>query len=356
MKPSPPAAMSGKNLMKNLLRYPHQVVPLPGELHEVAPGILWTRFKLPYQLNHVNVYLLEDFGGWTAVDAAIDGRATREAWETLLGLRLGGLPITRLIVTHFHPDHIGAANWLVERTGAPLAMTAAEHRMAVRMFAVAPEDRIAHYRVFYGIHGMDSGSVEDVVASGHDYQAGVGKPPELAMTIASGDQLDIGGRTFRVLTGSGHSPELAMLHDVSDNLLICADQVLARISPNVSLLPSEPDADPLGDYLSSIEALRDAVSDEAFVLPGHELPFFGLHARIEELSEHHRRRCAAIEKACRVGPMTAQQLVPHVFERSFDPYQLGFAMAETLAHINLLVGEHRLATDRNGGMVFYRAA
>lgn len=342
--------------MKNPLRHPLPEVPVPGKVCEVAPGILWTRFKLPYQLNHVNVYLLEDFDGWTAVDAGIDGQSTRVAWEEVFDLRLGGRPVTRLIVTHFHPDHIGAAGWFVERTGASFVMTATEYHMAMRMFTISPEDRIAHYRSFYGYHGMDSDFAEDVVAQGHNYRTGVGEPPALTTAISSGDTLSIGGRTFRVLTGSGHSPELAMLHDPVDDLLICADQVLARISPNISLLPSEPDADPLGDYLSSIEALRGMVSDEAFVMPGHELPFIGLHARIGELYDHHRRRCQAIEIACRNEPLTAQQLVPHVFERNFDAYQMGFAMAETLAHINLLVGQDRLAIDRSGETVFYRAA
>ena len=141
-----------------------------------------------------------------------------------------------------------------------------------------------------------------------------------------------------------------MLLSPEDRLFFAADQVLARISPNVSVWPTEPEADPLGDFMASLRALAATVPEDVLVLPAHNLPFFGLHARIAELLAHHAARCDAIAAACRTGPCSIAGLIPHVFHRRLDPQQMGFAFGEVLAHVNRMRAEGRLVASEEAGV------
>ena len=148
-----------------------------------------------------------------------------------------------------------------------------------------------------------------------------------------------------------------MLLDAPGGLFFAADQVIARISPNVSVHAMEPEADALGDYLRSLAALRRDVAAEALVLPGHGLPFVGLHARIDALVRHHAERCGIIAEACRAAPRTAADLVPIVFPRDLDPHQTSFAFGEVLAHVNHMLAAGTLAAEADGdGRVRFRTA
>ena len=163
--------------------------------------------------------------------------------------------------------------------------------------------------------------------------------------IQNGDALRIGARTFQVMTGGGHALEQAMLYRPQERLFFAADQVIARISPNVSVHAMEPDLDALGIYLRSLSGLRDAVASDVLVLPGHGLPFHGLHERVGELMEHHEQRCGAIAEACRQQPLSVADIVPHVFHRELDEHQTGFAFGEVLAHVNHMLGRDQLVLE-----------
>jgi glyoxylase-like metal-dependent hydrolase (beta-lactamase superfamily II) len=167
--------------------------------------------------------------------------------------------------------------------------------------------------------------------------------PASFQRLADGMTIGIGGRDWRVIVGEGHAPELACLYCAETGVLISGDQVLPRISPNISVQPHEPDGDPLARYLASLAKLRDAVPPETLVLPSHNLPFFGLHARIDSLAAHHRARCDEVIAACEV-PKTAVELMGVLFRRALDRHQIGFALGETLAHLNYLM--HQGALDR----------
>jgi glyoxylase-like metal-dependent hydrolase (beta-lactamase superfamily II) len=319
------------------LRFPHPTLPHPGELVEVAPGLLWARFALPFRLDHVNVYLIEDGNGWAVVDTGLGNAHTCEAWEALLAGPLSGRPLTRLIVTHFHPDHAGAAGWLVERFGLRVFMRQTEYLSSVNIHLDPGALQADHYQRFYSGHGLDAATTEKVVTQGHGYLKMVtGLPPTFRRLIA-GEQLRIGGRIFDVLTGGGHSPEQVMLFCSEEHLFLAADQVLAKISPNVSVWAVDPEGDPLGIYLRSLEALSSSLPDDVLVLPGHNLPFYGLHARNRELRSHHEERCARIADACSTEPQSAAELVPIVFRKDLDPHQMSFAFGEVLAHVNYMV-------------------
>jgi glyoxylase-like metal-dependent hydrolase (beta-lactamase superfamily II) len=341
--------------LSTALTFPHPTPPAPGHAIAVAPGILWVRLALPYRLDHVNVYLIEDGAGWAVLDTGLDDAPTRAAWEALLAEPLAGRALTRILVTHYHPDHIGLAGWLCQRFGLPLLMSQTEYLGSLAIHLDPGALNAEPYRSFYRSHGLDAATTERLLTNGHRYLRMISGLPRTFRRLIAGEALPIGARTFEVLTGGGHAPEQVMLHCRAENFIICADQVLARISPNISVQAMDPEGDPLGIYLRSLASLKRELRPDVLVLPGHNLPFVGLPARIDELAAHHEARCRAIEEACRRAPQTAADLVPVVFRRAIDdPHQMGFAFSEVLAHVNYMLREARLApaADSRNGVAF----
>jgi len=330
-------------MLDSAIQFPFAQPPGVGSTIEVAPGILWLRLALPFRLDHVNIYLIEDGPGYAVLDTGIGDERTQAVWEQLLAGLLRARPITRLIVSHFHPDHSGLAGWLAEQTGAPLLMSETEYLMS-RVIRLDPGALDAEpYRSFYLNHGLDEDATHALLSGGNRYLKMTTGLPVTFRRLIAGEVLRIGARSFEVMTGGGHAPEQVMLHSPAERLLLCADQVLARITPNISVHATDPEGDPLGIYLRSLRELRHTVAHDTLVLPGHNLPFIGLHERIEELRAHHDGRCAAIEQACRTRPRTGAELVPVVFKRPIDdPHQMGFAFSEALAHANLMRRQGRL--------------
>jgi glyoxylase-like metal-dependent hydrolase (beta-lactamase superfamily II) len=337
--------------MPETIVFPQAVPPKPGEAIEVRPGVFWARFPLPFRLDHVNIYLIDDGSGLALIDAGIDDAPARAAWEALLAGPLAGRSLTRVIATHFHPDHVGLAGWLCERFGLQLAMSHTEYLISLNIRLDPQGLRSEPYRGFYRSHGLTEESTELLLGNGLQYLRMVSPPPRTFLRLIAEDKLKIGGREFEVMTGAGHSPEQVMLYSKVDNLVLIGDQVLAKISPNVSVEAMDPEGDPLGAYLRSLEKLKARLPEDVLVLPGHNLPFVGLHTRADELITHHNARCMAILEACKQGPQTVAELVPVVFGRRIeDPHQLVFAFSEALAHVNILVrgGRLRIAQSAQG--------
>lgn len=325
------------------LAYPVPEPPKPGQAIEISPGILWARIPLPFRLDHINVYLIDDGEGWAVLDTGIGNDPTKAVWEALIAGPLAGRPLTRLIVTHFHPDHIGLAGWLCERFDLPL-LTSQTSYLTCANISLRPGALDAKpYRDFYLRHGLDAATTQRVATQGHGYLKMVSGLPPTFLRLVAGDQLTIGGRTFQVLTGNGHAPEQVMLYCPADKVFLAADQVLAKITPNISVWAVDPEGDPLGLYVRSLGELRAAIPADALVLPGHQLPFYGLHQRSDELIAHHEVRCAAIAAACRTAPRSAAELVPVLFSRALDPHQMSFAFSEVQAHINYMLRRGELA-------------
>lgn len=332
------------------LTFPFDQPPAFGTLTEAAPDMRWLRLPLPFRLDHVNIYLIRNGHGWTAVDTGLATDDCKTAWETVLAGPLKGEGLASLVVTHFHPDHVGLAGWLTQRFGLGMAMPRPEYLHSLLLQYAPANMGEDSFRPFYQRHGLSAEATEIVLGRGHEYlRRTTGVPPSYHR-IKHADTLAIGGRDFQVLTGGGHSLEQAMLHRPQDKLFLAADQVIARISPNVSVHPMEPDLDALGIYLRSLRDIKASVAEDVLVLPGHGLPFYGLHKRIDALTAHHAARCGEIEAACRTDALTVAQILPHIFPRVMDAHQTGFAFGEVLAHVNhmLTLGRLRQETDAAG--------
>jgi glyoxylase-like metal-dependent hydrolase (beta-lactamase superfamily II) len=333
------------------LRFPVPEPPAPGEVVEMAPGILWARIPLPFRLNHINVYLIDDGEGWAVVDTGIGNDATRAVWQQMIGGPLAGRRLTRLIVTHNHPDHIGLAGWLCERFGLPLITTQTTWLGCLNISLSPGALDAKPYRDFYLRHGLDAATTQRVATQGHGYLRMVSGLPPTFERIVAGDTLKIGTRSFEVLTGNGHAAEQAMLYCAADNVFLAADQVLAKITPNISVWAVDPTGDPLGLYLRSLGELKAHIPADVLVLPGHQLPFHGLHARSDQLIAHHEMRCGLIAAACREAPRSAAELVPVLFTRQLDPHQMSFAFSEVQAHVNYMLRRGELAWVEGGDEV-----
>jgi glyoxylase-like metal-dependent hydrolase (beta-lactamase superfamily II) len=302
---------------------------------------MWLRMPLPFQLNHINLWLLEDGPGWTVVDTGVGLDDTRTAWERLFATHLDGRPVTRVVVTHFHPDHMGNADWLTKRRRADLWCAEAEWRAAHVVWRsdgeFELEARLAHFQR----HGGGEDALAQLRRRGNHYPRLVPSVAPAFRRLRDGDTLVIGGRRWEVVIVQGHSPEHACLWSAEAGVLISGDQVLPKITTNVSVSPEQPSTNPLRLYLDSLDRFRP-MAPETLVLPSHGLPFRGLHVRLAQLRDHHEARLAEVLDAL-VEPQSAADLLPTLFRRELDVHQLGFALGEALAHLHFLEAEGRVA-------------
>jgi glyoxylase-like metal-dependent hydrolase (beta-lactamase superfamily II) len=314
------------------LDLPFPAAPEPGHTLTVAPGILWLRMPLPFALDHINLWLIEDGDGWIIVDTGLASNKSRTLWDGVLAGPMGGRAPTRLICTHFHPDHMGLADWLAQRFGLVMETTLAEWLMGQGLSLQSKDAFNAISLPFYKAAGFDEKLIALAAERGNGYAQLTPKVPAQFHRIRAGQTLALGGRRWEVIIGEGHSPELAQLWCAELGVLISGDQVLPSISPNVSVWPTESEADPLGLYLGSLERLRP-LPENTLVLPSHGLPFRGLHKRIDTMASHHEERIQLTVNAC-ATPISAADLIKVMFKRALDDRTVFFALGEALAHLH----------------------
>jgi glyoxylase-like metal-dependent hydrolase (beta-lactamase superfamily II) len=337
------------------LSYPFAKGPEIGGGLEVAPGVVWMRMPLGGSLAFINVWGIEDEGGWTLVDTGMNGPATTEAWRKALAGPLKGKPVVRVIVTHMHPDHIGMAGFLTRKFKCKLWITRGEYLMC-RLLAAdtgreAPEDGLEFYRAA----GWGEQALENYATRFGGFGKAMHALPDSYRRLVDGEELTIGGRTWIVVTGAGHSPEHACLWQPELKLFISGDQVLPKITSNVSVFPTEPEGDPLDDWLVSLAKLKSLVPDDVLVLPAHNDPFHGLHLRLDELIGFHERALSRLERL--IGEKKrAVDVFDVLFKRQITEQVLSMATGESLAHLNCLVRRGKAARERDAaGIDWYRA-
>ncbi|WP_239520858.1 MBL fold metallo-hydrolase [Pseudooceanicola aestuarii] len=318
------------------MHYPWEGHPGPDQAVEVAPGVLWLRLPLPMALDHVNVYALDDGDGWTLVDTGTYTKASVALWETLLAGPLGGRPVRRVLLTHHHPDHVGMAGWFMTHHGAEL-ITSRTAWLTARML-VLDEEKLPspQAETFWRRAGMPEDRLRARMAQRPFNFVDIVHPIPVGYTrLVEGDSIRIGGRDWDVRMGNGHAPEHVTLWSRDDNLVLGGDQLLPSISPNVGVQPSEPEADPLADWLEACERLSGPAREDQLVLGGHKLPFTGLPKRMHQLIENHHGALARLRDFI-ATPRTAVECFPPLFKRKIDDGTYGLALVEAVAHLNHL--------------------
>jgi glyoxylase-like metal-dependent hydrolase (beta-lactamase superfamily II) len=344
------------NRVREEVLYEFDDRPEAGDTMQVAPGVVWLRMPLPFALGHINLWLLEDDGGWAIVDTGVFTDVTRSVWEKTFSGAMQNRAVSRVVVTHLHPDHAGCAGWLTQQHDVELWMPREEYLLCrilvsdtgrptpeagLRFYNAAgfPPEAMSYYQKMFGMFGK--------------YVAPL---PESYRRLKDGDTLRIGANEWRVVVGRGHSPEHACLFCEKLNVLISGDQLLPTISSNVSVYPTEPAANPLDDWITSLVEMKSRVPADVLVLPSHGKPFRGAHERLQNLIDEHHDCLDDLAALCR-EPKRAVDVFPALFKSPINENNLIMATGESVAHLNYLLNEGRIAVETDvDGVNWYRTA
>lgn len=341
--------------MNAKIHTPFPDIPAEGDAITVAPGVLWMRLPLPMALDHVNVYALDDGDGWTVIDTGFSTKRSKAIWDVLLAGPLEGRPINRLIVTHHHPDHVGLAGWFMEK-GAILSMPRTGYLQA-RMLTLDVQDvPNPETMAFYRTAGMDAEIyAKRAVERPFNFADCVDPIPLGYHRLQEGHPIQFGQRTWDIRMGDGHAPEHATFWSRDDNLVIGGDQLLLSISPNLGVYPTEPDADPVHDWITSCEAFQSIAKPEQLILAGHKLPYVGLPKRLEQMIGNHHEALDRLHGYLDT-PKTAGECFQPLFKRKIDGGTYGLALVESVAHLNHLyqTGKASRTMNADGAWVYQR--
>jgi glyoxylase-like metal-dependent hydrolase (beta-lactamase superfamily II) len=353
------ASAASTTAVKAALTYPFENPPQRGQVIEVVPGVHWVRMPLPYALDHINLWIVDDGEGWAIVDTGTRTDDVGAIWRELFAKAPDQRPVTRVFVTHMHPDHVGMAGWLTRRFDVRLWMTRLEYLNCRVMVSDTGREAPPDGTGFYRRAGWSEAALETYRVRFGNFGKHIHALPDSYRRLRDGETLRIGANDWQVIVGSGHSPEHACLYCPALKLFISGDQVLPRISSNVSVYPLEPDADPMSDWLASLAKIQALVPDDVLVLPSHNDCFRGLHARLTSLAqgqakalERLRRRLAEPRRAIDVfGALFARPIA------ETDVGLLGMATGESVACLNHLLGRGEITREADDqGVFWYRLA
>ncbi len=343
------------------LTYPlGEHVPQYGEVYPLAPDMGWTRMPVPGNLNHINIWLLGDRDeqgeGYAIADTGLFMPDVIAEWKKLLDGTLADRRMTRIFVTHFHPDHVGCAGWLANRNKVPVWMNRTEWLMA-RMLVADQRDEVPNdVLIRRRFSGYSEAQIDGMRDRGFgNFARAVSQLPTGHRRLDDGQHVRVGGRVWEIVTGGGHTPEHACMVDHHNGAIIAGDQILPRITSNVSIMDSEPDADPLGEWLASISKFRALLPPDMLVLPAHGSPFRGVHARLDILASGHLERLDRLEAALREKPHRAVDCFALLFDRPIDETVFGLATGEAMAHLRHLQTTGRASVDAIDGVGWFSA-
>jgi glyoxylase-like metal-dependent hydrolase (beta-lactamase superfamily II) len=330
------------------LDYPYPDTPAPGETIEVAPSARWLSMPLPFALDHINLWIVDD----TIVDTGIGDEKTRALWEKILSHK----QIKRVVLTHYHPDHAGNAAWLVQKFGAEFWTTQGEYLTAHAVRASSAGYTTEAVLEVFRKNGLAAERAATMGGRGNRYAALVPDFPLSYRRIIEGDREKMGGHEWRAFIGHGHAPEHLSLYCEALNVVIAGDMLLSTISTNVSVWSIDPEGDPLRLFLESLKRYRE-LPENVLVLPSHGKPFRGAHTRVAELENHHQAHFAKLIEALKGKAMSAGELLGLLFRRPLDAHQTFFAMGEAIAHLHFLYYAGRLKRANGAdGIMRYAAS
>lgn len=339
--------------IQNGLEYPFSIGPLPGEVIEICDGVYWSRMPLGMDLKWINIWLLRDEGGWAVVDTGMNTDVTREAWETILKNFMQGEPVTRVIGTHMHPDHIGVAGWLTDKFDVRLWMTRLEY-VTCRMLVNDTPNRPPKEGVdFYSKAGWNHEALENYSKRFGGFGKMVYPLPDAYKRIQDGDEIKIGEYVWKIIVGNGHSPEHACLLCEELGLFISGDQILPKISSNVSVFPTEPDANPLHDWITSCKNILTKIPANVLVLPSHNKPFYGAHTRLDALISKHEKTLLRLFELVSHKPVAAIDCFGALFKRTIGGGSISLATGEAIAHLNYLLCQGKIKRELDGEVYIY---
>ena len=330
--------------MTQIMEKPYADTPSPGSAFEIAPGFFWVAMPIPYPPGYVNIWLMDEGDGWTIVDTGMNTSKVRETWELLIDSVLKDKPVKRLICTHCHEDHMGLAGWLEEKFGTVLWTTRMEWLTGRLYNAIEKNGWEMDVTSFYLGAGTGYRVAKMLAGANHPYATKLGRVPANHRRIRNNEEIQIGGHSWRVMTGHGHSPEHACLFCQELNLLISGDIILPEICPVLCVFPNEPDEDTVQDYLDSLKKF-EALPDDVLVLPAHGLPFRGLMSRLAAIPAYYGKQQSKILAACG-KPMSAGQLVMSLFPGRTSPGPQFIALTEILGQLNHLLKVGKLTRQK----------
>jgi glyoxylase-like metal-dependent hydrolase (beta-lactamase superfamily II) len=337
------------------IRYEFDNKPAHGETMPVADGLLWLRMPLPMSLEHINLWLLEDDRGWVIVDTGLGTETTRELWKQVFDGPMGGRPVTHVVATHLHPDHVGCAGWLAHEFHTDLWMTRDEYMLCRILVADTGKPAPPEGVHFYKAAGFSEEALQRYRKNFGLFGTMVSPLPESYRRLADGETLRFGRHEWQVLVGRGHSPEHACLYSAESNVLLAGDQLLPTISSNVSVWPTEPDGDPLRDWLASLRDMQNRLPEDVLVLPAHGKPFRGAHVRLQQLIDEHEQKLSELHEWC-AQPRRAVDTFAALYKARIGADNRILATGEALAHLHFLMSEGRMIAEPDSdGVIWYRS-
>lgn len=342
-------------MLNSIISFPFEDPPEFGESMEIADGILWIRMPLPMKLDHVNCYAIDEGDSWTILDTGFSTGKVRDMWDALIGGVLKGKPIGRIIGSHHHPDHIGLAGWLMAKDGGTLWTSRTAWLMG-RMMSLDRQDQMPPESVaFYRSGGMKAEYLEERAAQKQTWFSDVMWPMPLGYKrMIEGDVITLGGRDWDVHMGNGHAPEHVTLWCRDEPLVLSGDQIIPGISPNLGLYPTEPEADPVADWLEACERLSVYATPEQLTMPGHKRPFYGVPHRLKMLIENHHSALDRLKDHLAQTPSRASEVFMPLYKREIGKGEYGLALVEAMSHLNHLnsLGLVNREMDADGAWVW----
>ena len=323
--------------MKNI-KFPFEIFPNDRKVCKIKEGVYWVKLLLPSMISHVNVYILEDVDGITIIDTGLFCNSCIEHWRSILSGDFKNKNINRVIVTHHHPDHIGLIGWFKENFSTEI-WTSRSSWLTGRMFTLENKKVASQEDLnFWLSAGMPSSILEKKrLEKPFNFGDFVKRIPLGYRRVIDDEVLIIGNKKWFVKLTNGHAPEQLILYCPELKIFISADQILPGISPNISVYPTEPNADPLAEYFESCDKLANIKDSNYLVLPGHNLPFYGLNGRIKQLVDHHETALKRIEEYINKDPKSAFDIFPALFKRKINDFEMVLALGEAVAHLNYLL-------------------